>query len=233
MARNSPKMSLVLWDQLDDPYSNSQLAGNFTKIDYHDHSSGRGVPISTAGIANGAVGFAQTSFYLEGVYSAIPVPATAGRLYYATDTEVLWLDQVSSWINVTPTPWVSLVLTSGIIGSFPGGQTQTGVPAVRLDPGGVLRFRGELYNNSGSAITTTTSTSTLATIPTGEGVAYTINPPDVPFSSTVLNGSSGDFTLYLACSGLNVVLRPQQTLAYGKGVALDGWTLTDASGAWT
>lgn len=48
-------MGLQIWDQLTDPYDHNQLAGNWDKVDQHDHSSGRGVQIPTGGIADGAI----------------------------------------------------------------------------------------------------------------------------------------------------------------------------------
>lgn len=59
MARTTPKMGLRLWDQLVDLYDHNQGADNLSKIDFHDHTPGRGVPIPTQGIANGAVSFSQ------------------------------------------------------------------------------------------------------------------------------------------------------------------------------
>lgn len=55
MALVSPKMSLRVWDQLSDPYSHDQLADNWSKVDLHDHTPGRGIQIPTEGIADGAI----------------------------------------------------------------------------------------------------------------------------------------------------------------------------------
>jgi microcystin-dependent protein len=51
----SPSMALTIWSNSSDPYSHNDLANNFLKLDQHDHSGGRGIQISTAGIANNAV----------------------------------------------------------------------------------------------------------------------------------------------------------------------------------
>jgi hypothetical protein len=48
-------MGLTIWNNLADPYNHEQLAGNFSKLDQHDHSPGRGNQIPTGGIADGAV----------------------------------------------------------------------------------------------------------------------------------------------------------------------------------
>lgn len=55
MSRTTSSMGLRLWDQLTDPYNNAQLADNFAKIDGHDHTPGRGVQITTQGIANESI----------------------------------------------------------------------------------------------------------------------------------------------------------------------------------
>lgn len=48
-------MGLTAWNAPGDPYDHTQLANNFTKIDVHDHSPGKGLPISAAGIGNGTI----------------------------------------------------------------------------------------------------------------------------------------------------------------------------------
>lgn len=48
-------MGLTAWDQSDDPYDHTQLASNFTAIDGHDHTPSKGVPIPSAGLADGSV----------------------------------------------------------------------------------------------------------------------------------------------------------------------------------
>lgn len=54
-------MSLTVWNHVTDLYDHEQLAGNFSKIDQHDHSSGKGLQIPTGGIADGAVTGAKLS----------------------------------------------------------------------------------------------------------------------------------------------------------------------------
>jgi hypothetical protein len=55
MAFTSPKMGLRIWNLLTDLYDHAQLADNWAKVDYHDHSPGKGVQIPTEGLADGAV----------------------------------------------------------------------------------------------------------------------------------------------------------------------------------
>jgi hypothetical protein len=52
---NTLYMGLTAWDLGDDPYDHSQLANNFVAIDQHDHSSGKGVQIPSAGLKDRSV----------------------------------------------------------------------------------------------------------------------------------------------------------------------------------
>lgn len=55
MAQTGTMMGLRIWNLLDDRYSHDQLKDNFFKLDLHDHSPGRGTPVPTGGIEDGAV----------------------------------------------------------------------------------------------------------------------------------------------------------------------------------
>jgi hypothetical protein len=48
-------MGLKRWDQPNDLFSYVELSDNFALLDVHDHSSGKGVQIPTAGIVNNAI----------------------------------------------------------------------------------------------------------------------------------------------------------------------------------
>lgn len=55
MAFTTPKMGLRVWNSLNDPYDHEQLADNWAKVDFHDHTPGRGLQIPTEGLFDGAV----------------------------------------------------------------------------------------------------------------------------------------------------------------------------------
>jgi hypothetical protein len=59
MALTTPKMGLRVWDQLTDPYDHNQLADNWAKVDFHDHTPGRGVQVPTEGIADASITIAK------------------------------------------------------------------------------------------------------------------------------------------------------------------------------
>jgi hypothetical protein len=50
-----PNLGLTAWNLTTDPYDSGQLATNWKKVDEHDHTSGKGLPITTAAIADGAI----------------------------------------------------------------------------------------------------------------------------------------------------------------------------------
>lgn len=55
MAIVSPNLSLAIWNLPGDRYNHDQLADNWAKVDFHDHSPGRGIQIPTEGIKDGAI----------------------------------------------------------------------------------------------------------------------------------------------------------------------------------
>jgi hypothetical protein len=59
--------------------------------------------IGTTQIQNAAVGVAQTSFVLEGTYSAIPAAGSPPRWYWATDQEKMYYDNGTIW-ELVPIP---------------------------------------------------------------------------------------------------------------------------------
>jgi hypothetical protein len=48
-------MGLRAWDQGNDEYDHAELANNWTAVDQHDHTTGKGVRIPSGGLADGAV----------------------------------------------------------------------------------------------------------------------------------------------------------------------------------
>jgi hypothetical protein len=83
MAFTTAKMGLTVWNLLTDLYDHTQLANNWAKVDYHDHSPGKGVQIPTDGLADGAVTGSKLATALDpsGAYtSAKPIFFSGGQL---------------------------------------------------------------------------------------------------------------------------------------------------------
>lgn len=76
MALTTPKMGLRAWDQPSDAFDHDQLADNMAKLDFHDHSPGRGQQIPTEGIRDGAI----TSAKLSGTISVADGSITTAKL---------------------------------------------------------------------------------------------------------------------------------------------------------
>jgi hypothetical protein len=55
MAVTTPNLGLRKWDQQADPFSYTELANNWSLIDVHDHTTGKGVQVPTNGLVNAAV----------------------------------------------------------------------------------------------------------------------------------------------------------------------------------
>lgn len=83
MAFTSAKMGLRIWNLLTDLYDHSQLADNWAKVDYHDHSPGKGVQIPTEGFADASVTTAKLAATVDptGAYtSAKPIFRTTSTI---------------------------------------------------------------------------------------------------------------------------------------------------------
>jgi hypothetical protein len=55
MSTTTTNMGLTSWSSPSDLFDNNELADNWTAVDQHDHTTGKGVQIPTAGIATNAV----------------------------------------------------------------------------------------------------------------------------------------------------------------------------------
>lgn len=53
--RSGINLSLIIWDEGDDPYDHTELASNWDAVDNHDHSTGKGKRIATGGLDDNAV----------------------------------------------------------------------------------------------------------------------------------------------------------------------------------
>lgn len=78
----SPNLALKIWNQTTDPYDHAQLAENLSKIDEHDHTSGKGKAITTGAISDGAITQAKIAAGVSLPSSSVP----AGTI---TSTELL------------------------------------------------------------------------------------------------------------------------------------------------
>lgn len=178
MAFTSAKMGLRIWNLLTDLYDHSQLADNWAKLDYHDHSPGKGVQIPTEGIADGAVTGPKLAAALDpsGAYTGARLLHRTGGLNagavaaatYITRTDHLNLSVVpaaagSSAVYLNPALWtasgrvVRCLLTGGL---FVNAVAPTSTYSFALFP--VATWGGI----SGSVPTVATIGTAVGTTPT-------------------------------------------------------------------
>jgi hypothetical protein len=55
---------------------------------------------------------------VEGLFAALPAFGLPGRIYFATDTQQIWYDTGTAWVNVSPAPAGSAQTT--VAGSVSG-----------------------------------------------------------------------------------------------------------------
>lgn len=103
MAFTSAKMGLRIWNLLTDLYDHVQLADNWAKVDYHDHSPGKGVQIPTEGLADGAVTGPKLSTAIDpsGAYTSYKsLKMGAAQITGSTATGTYGMNE--SMVSVTP-----------------------------------------------------------------------------------------------------------------------------------
>lgn len=77
MAITTPNLGLRLWNLPTDPYNSGQLADNFARLDEHDHTNGKGLPITTEALADGCITAAKLAPGAISVPDTLTVPDNA------------------------------------------------------------------------------------------------------------------------------------------------------------
>lgn len=109
MAFTSSNMGLKVWDQPNDIFSYTDLVANWVALDSHDHSSGKGVQIGNAGIANLAIDStkiadsAVTNAKLAGSIADSKLASPLGGAYRVLARATAAFVGMSSGINYLPT----------------------------------------------------------------------------------------------------------------------------------
>lgn len=80
MSITTTNMTLTSWTSSSDLFSNTQLDGNWQKIDAHDHSSGKGVKISASGLNTSAVTATQLASNAVTTVKILDANVTAAKL---------------------------------------------------------------------------------------------------------------------------------------------------------
>src|SRR4051812_23976514 len=96
-------MGLYGWNQQTDLFDHTQLANNWAKVDYHDHTPGRGVQVPTDGIENRAITPAKLDLSVDpsAAYGTYRVVAERSGLMQGGSTNSLQYILNTSGANVT------------------------------------------------------------------------------------------------------------------------------------
>jgi hypothetical protein len=177
MAFTSAKMGLRIWNLLTDLYDHAQLADNWAKVDYHDHSPGKGVLIPTEGLADAAV----TGVKLASAVDPSGAYTSAKPIFRTSSTSV----------GAAAAATYPMRIDAGALGALP----QVAAPsAVYLDPthwtasGRTVRYqlRGAVITNA----TAPTATYAFALFPVATWGGTTTNPPTIATIGAAVTGST-------------------------------------------
>lgn len=142
MSNITPNMGLVRWNESGDPYDHTQLSGNWTSLDEHNHTSGKGVQIPTGGIVNEAIIGEKIANETIGPSKLEKGAVTPEKL----SKESIWkIGDLKYWWrpnNLTPVPGEGWVVAEGqALGptqhEFAGGGTVTLPNLIDVFPYGV------------------------------------------------------------------------------------------------
>lgn len=190
-------MGITKWGA-SDHFSYSELAANWDLVDAHDHTSGKGVQIPTAGIANSAITSAKIA---DGAIVNADINASAdidGSKLGAGSIPVSRL--ASQWITYKTvgarfnvgSPSTDYTFTpSELFETFSGSGTFLASRIFYVDPAdfsssGKLRLRGMFSNKSGASRLGTSATMSLISVTDASGSSPTA------ISSTNIGSVSDD-----------------------------------------
>lgn len=236
MAFTSPNMALTVWNLLSDLFDHRALAANFSAVDAHDHTAGKGVQLASGAFADGSV---TTNKLATGAVTAAKITGntiTAAQIANATITATqianatITATQIAN-NTITATQLASGLLTTALSSTPPGSPTDGQLWNYPADAAGtVWQFRYNAGSGSSSkwecvggaplavgpglgaspGSATYASTGTLITVPrTGEYV--------ISWSMTFALGgvSSGNLALMLNGSNLGTSSIPVGLTASG------------------
>lgn len=211
MATTLANMGIKSWDQSGDPFSYAELAANWILVDVHDHTSGKGIQIPTAGIANLAVTNAKLA--TSSVDSNKIVDGAVADTDLASPNNGVYRTVVNAGglFTADATTGVQLFTTSGLfVGS--GVSSSVALALFHLQAaafsvaGKTTRLRvsilvGENATVSGATFTAGLYPVTIAgaadavTVTAGTVVATSTAAVAAPSTNSLTNANSSDFTM--------------------------------------
>lgn len=167
-------MNLAIWDQPSDVFDYTQLAKNFTDIAAHDHSSGKGTQIDTAGIKTGAINDLQVNSSAAIAASkiagtAITGATTAGGVLSGLYPNPGFANRAVDRVNIK----------QGIVPDIISGDSSgNGLPTTNLFDGYTVDYN---FSKTVPAIktgTVSTATSSTTTYTYNTSAAHNLRPGD-------------------------------------------------------
>lgn len=209
MASTTVNMSLKTWDSVNDLFSHSDLKGNFDKLDTHDHTSGKGVQIPAAGIANLAIG---TAHIQDGAVTNAKLATSLTSDYEYAFSSYRMIRGVSSYFTPSTSGGTYLLSENAMISNPAALAANPGMMTFYFDPADYaatprttrLRVRVACLTNATAPTVTTTVGLYPITATAGASTAYVqVTMGTVVSGSTVTfanpgalsrnQGGSGDF----------------------------------------
>lgn len=205
-------MGLISWPAPSDTFSYAALSDNLDKLDRHDHSSGKGVAIGEAGLANNAVSTNKLQDVSVTTNKLVNEAVTLGKLNATVRAD--WEHTYSAWKRLNTGAYT--FNAAGAAGTFllPGagastsgegagigvsGSTRTATNTVYLDPADfaagprTVGFRLRCFAWTGNTAPAATFTARLlsAATPTGTSSVSATNSAvagtDVVFTTPAAN----------------------------------------------
>jgi hypothetical protein len=136
----TPNMGLKVWDQPGDFFSYSDLATNQQAIDAHDHTTGKGVQIPTAGLINNAVSNTKLADLAVTTAKIVDANVTLAKLAATASPDPLY----TNWKTVAITPLTQVpAATAAATYAIPMGPTAA--PPVVINYSGVPATMGAAF----------------------------------------------------------------------------------------
>ncbi len=197
MAFTTAKMGLKIWNLLTDLYDHTQIADNWAKVDYHDHSPGKGVQIPTDGIADGAITATKLAASTDptGAFAGSKLIVAVGGSWSAGATTGLWM--LNKQYAVAQ---AVAAVGSGIGSPFYADPSDWAAPAKTVR----YQLRGHLITNATAPGASTVYTFGLYPVATWGGAASA--SPTVATLGSVVAGSTVAVSNPPAATALSVAV---------------------------
>lgn len=213
MATTSAKMGLRIWNLLTDLYDHAQLADNWAKLDYHDHSPGKGVQIPTEGIADAAITGPKLASTLD--------PSGAYTSYRS-------IENVSGQITTLAASAIYVLATS-FLNTFPSTNASANIGVFTVNTADLTVAGRSLQYRLSTLLISSTATApaanfTFGVYPVTAVAAGVLTLGSVVAGSTVANATPGANTI-VSNTGTDFTLT---TGTYLVGISTN---LTTASGS--